>query len=150
MPATISVLVVSDHELVKRGICSILPSDPTSVVISQTSDGEKAVKKVEEIQPEIVLLDINLPGISGIETALRIKVSPISRVIFVSQHDTLQMAKEAFSTGTHRFVAKLVAALDVQNAIRTVREGNGSKVSGYCPWVGNPRRKTCSRNRSGP
>ena len=128
MPATISVLVVSDHELVKRGICSILPSDPTSAVISQTSDGEsdgeKVVKKVEEIQPEIVLLDINLPSISGIETALRIrKVSPISRVIFVSQHDTLQMAKEGFSTGTHRFVAKLVAALDFQNAIRTVREG---------------------------
>ena len=124
MPATISVLVVSDHELVTRGICSILPSDPTSAVISQTSDGEKAGgKKVGEIQPEIVLLDTFRASVVS-RPALRIrKVSPISRVIFVSQHDTLQMAKEGFGTGTHRFVAKLVAALDFQNAIRTVREG---------------------------
>jgi DNA-binding NarL/FixJ family response regulator len=115
---------VDDHDLVRRGICSILASDPTLVVIGESSDGEEAVKKVEELQPEIVLLDINLPGISGIETARRIrKVSPISRVIFVSQHDTLQMAKEGFSTGAQGFVAKLDAALDVLNAIRTVREG---------------------------
>jgi DNA-binding NarL/FixJ family response regulator len=124
VPATISVLVVDDHELVRRGICTILASDPTLAVIGQTSDGEEAVKKAEELQPEIVLLDINLPGISGIEAARRIrKVSPSSRVIFISQHDTLQMAKQGFSTGAHGFVAKIDAALDVLNAIRTVREG---------------------------
>jgi two-component system invasion response regulator UvrY len=115
---------VDDHELVRRGICTILASDPTLVVICQTADGEQAVKKAEELQPEIILLDINLPGITGIEAARRIrKVSPASQIIFISQHDTLQMAKQGFSTGAHGYVAKADAALDVLNAIRTVREG---------------------------
>jgi DNA-binding NarL/FixJ family response regulator len=124
MPATISVLVVDDHELVRRGICSILASDPTLVVVCQTADGEEAVKKAEDLQPDIILLDISLPGISGVEAARGIrKISPASRIIFISQHDTLQMAKQAFSTGAHGYVAKIDAALDVLNAIRTVREG---------------------------
>ena len=89
MPATISVLVVDDHELVRWGICSILASDPTLVVVSQAADGKAAVKKAKDLQPEIILLDINLPDISGVETARGIrKVSPTSLIIFISQHDT--------------------------------------------------------------
>jgi DNA-binding NarL/FixJ family response regulator len=122
--AAISVLVVDDHELVRRGICSILATDPTLSVICQTASGEDAVKKAEEFQPEIILLDINLPDISGMEAARRMrKISPNSLIIFISQHDTLQMAKQAFSTGAHGFVAKIDAAFDVLNAIRAVRDG---------------------------
>jgi DNA-binding NarL/FixJ family response regulator len=124
VPPKTSVLVVDDHELVRRGICTILASDPTLDVICQTADGEGAVRKAEELQPELILLDINLPGISGVEAARRIrKVSPGSHIIFISQHDTLAVVKQGFSTGAHGYVVKSDAALDVLNAIRAVREG---------------------------
>jgi len=88
------------------------------------ADGEQAVLKAEEIQPDLVLLDISLPGISGIEAARRIRgVSPNSRIIFLSQHDSLQMVQDAVRVGGHGYVTKMDAGSDLLKAIRTVREG---------------------------
>jgi two-component system invasion response regulator UvrY len=122
--AATKILVVDDHELVRRGIRTLLASDPSLIVISEAADGEDAVEKAREFQPEIILLDITLPGISGIEAARRIRhISPTSRIILVSQHDTFQMAIQGFGAGARGYVAKIDAALDVLNAIHSVREG---------------------------
>jgi two-component system, NarL family, response regulator NreC len=119
------VLIVEDHEIVRRGICALLSRDPTLVVIFQTADGEEAVKKAQELQPTLILLDVTLPGMSGIEAAYRLReVSPASKIIFLSQHDSLQIVKNAFKTGGHGYVLKSDAALDLLDAIRCVREGN--------------------------
>ncbi|HMH00860.1 MAG TPA: response regulator transcription factor [Terriglobales bacterium] len=121
----VNILVVDDHAVVRRVICSLLSSDPILNVVCETTDGEQAVQKAEELQPDLVLLDISLPGISGIEAARRIRtVSPISQVIFLSQHDSLQMVKDALKTGGHGYVAKIDAGSELLKAIRTVREGN--------------------------
>lgn len=120
----IRILVVDDHAVVRRTICSLLSSDPVLEVVCQTADGEQAVLKAEELQPDLVLLDISLPGISGIEAARRIRgVSPNSRIIFLSQHDSLQMVQDAVRVGGHGYVTKMDAASDLLRAIRTVREG---------------------------
>ena len=71
--SAIRILVVDDHEVIRRVICSLLSSDPTLDVVCQTADGEQAVLKAKELQPDLVLLDISLPGISGIEAARRIR-----------------------------------------------------------------------------
>ena len=123
--ARVRVLVVDDHATVRHTICSLLSHDPALDVICQTANGEEAVKKAEELQPDLVLLDISLPGISGIEAARQIrKVSPQSQIIFLSQHDSLQMAYEALRVGGHGYVAKIDAASELLKAIRTVREGS--------------------------
>jgi DNA-binding NarL/FixJ family response regulator len=70
--SSVEVLVVDDHAMVRRAICALLSSDPVLNVICETSDGEQAVEKAEEFQPDLVLMDISLPGISGIEAARRI------------------------------------------------------------------------------
>jgi two-component system response regulator NreC len=120
----IEILVVDDHEVVRRAICSVLSSDPLLNVICQTADGEEGVRKAQEFQPDLVLLDISLPGISGIEAARRIRrVSPKSRIIFLSQHDSLQMVKDALNVGGHGYVAKIDAGPELLKAIRAVREG---------------------------
>jgi DNA-binding NarL/FixJ family response regulator len=120
----IRILVVDDHAVVRRAICSLLSSDPVLEVVCQTADGEQAVLKAEDLQPDLVLLDISLPGISGIEAARRIRgVSPNSRIIFLSQHDSLQMVQDAVRVGGHGYVTKMDAASDLLRAIRTVREG---------------------------
>jgi DNA-binding NarL/FixJ family response regulator len=90
MPA-LRLLVVDDHAIVRRSICFLLAQELTLDVICQTTSGEDAVTKAEELQPDMVLLDIGLPGINGIEAARQIRnVSPKSRIIFLSQHDSLQ------------------------------------------------------------
>ena len=123
MPA-IQILVVDDHPVVRRVVCSLLSRDPVLNVICETADGEQAVRKAEEFQPDLVLLDISLPGISGIETARRIRgASPRSQIIFLSQHDSLQMVKDALKVGGQGYVAKIDAGSELLKAIRSVREG---------------------------
>ena len=120
----IRILVVDDHDIVRRVICSLLSSDPALDVVCQTADGEGAVEKAEELQPDLVLLDISLPGISGIEAGRRIRrVSPDSYIIFLSQHDSLQMVKDALRVGGHGYVTKMDAGAELLKAIRTVSEG---------------------------
>jgi DNA-binding NarL/FixJ family response regulator len=122
--SVIHVLVVEDHPVVRRAVCALLSGDPILNIVCETADGEQAVQKAEELQPELILLDIGLPGISGIEAARRIRrVSPKSGLIFLSQHDSLQMVKDALNVGGHGYVAKIDAGQELLKAIRSVREG---------------------------
>jgi two-component system nitrate/nitrite response regulator NarL len=118
------LLVVDDHAVVRQAICALLSRDPTLDVICQTSDGEQAVIKAAELQPDIVLMDIGLPGISGIEAARQIReVSPQSHIIFLSQHDALEVAIEAMKVGGHGYVTKVDAAKELLKAIQSIRAG---------------------------
>jgi DNA-binding NarL/FixJ family response regulator len=120
----IRILLVDDHEIARRSIRSVLSRQAGLDVIGETADGEEAVKKAEELHPTIILLDISLPGISGIQAARQIRaVSPNSRIIFVSQHDSIQTAKDALSVGAHGYVVKSDAGRDLLMAIGTVYEG---------------------------
>jgi CheY-like chemotaxis protein len=122
--ALIRVLVVDDHEVARRGIRSVLSSDASLAVVWEAADGEEAVKRAAEFHPAIILLDISLPGMSGIQAARRIRVvSPESRIIFLSQHDSVQIAKDALSAGAEGYVVKSDAGLDLLNAIQTVHQG---------------------------
>ena len=120
----VRVLVVDDHALVRRSVCSLLSQEPTLEVICQIANGEDAISKAHELQPDLILLDISLPGISGIEAAPQIlRVSPNSRIIFLSQHDTVHMANEAMEAGGRGYVTKGEAALELLKAVRSVRRG---------------------------
>jgi DNA-binding NarL/FixJ family response regulator len=124
MHKLVRVLVVDDHAIVRKVICAALAEEPTLDVICQTASGEEAVSKAAELQPDVVLMDIGLPGISGIEAARQIrKISSNSQIIFLNQHDSIHMAREAFKSGGHGYVSKIDAALELLKAIRIVREG---------------------------
>ena len=124
MHRVVRVLVTDDHAIVRKGICALLAEEPTLDVICQTASGEEAVGKAEELQPDLVLLDISLPTINGIEAARQIrKVSPQSHIIFLSQHDSLHMANEAMKVGGHGYVTKIDAAAELLKAIQSVRDG---------------------------
>jgi DNA-binding NarL/FixJ family response regulator len=122
--APIRVLLVDDHDVARRGIRSVLSSDADLDVVSEAADGEEAVKRAQELRPAIILLDISLPGISGIQAARQIRsISPDSRIIFLSQHDSIQIAKDALSAGGHGYVVKSDAGRDLLAAIRAVHAG---------------------------
>jgi DNA-binding NarL/FixJ family response regulator len=125
MPArSIRVLVVEDFEPFRRLVVSILQKQPELQIISEVSDGLEAVQKAEELQPDLVLLDIGLPHLNGIEAARRIcAVSPKSKILFLSENRSSDIAEEALRTGAGGYVVKSEAAGELLPAVESVLKG---------------------------
>jgi DNA-binding NarL/FixJ family response regulator len=122
--SSIRVLVVEDFEPFRKLMCSILDQRPNLQVISEASDGQEAVQKAEELKPDLILLDIGLPTLNGIEAARQIgKVSPESKIIFVTQESSPEVVQAALSLGAWGYVVKTRAASDLLVAIEAVLEG---------------------------
>ena len=120
----VQVLVVQDHAPFRRFVCSILSKRRASQIIIEASDGLEAVRGAEELQPDLVFLDINLPRLNGIAAARRIrKLSPKSKIIFVSQEADPDVVQEAFSLGATGYVAKINAGTDLLAAMDAAVEG---------------------------
>src|SRR6478672_7926438 len=101
MAIPVRVLVVEDHELFRRFICSTLGQGSELQIIGEASDGLEAVRRAEELHPDLILLDIGLPSLNGIEAARRIhELSPESKILFVSQESSVDVVREALGTGS--------------------------------------------------
>jgi DNA-binding NarL/FixJ family response regulator len=115
---------VDDYEPWRRFERLTLLAQQDLQIIGEAADGDEAIQKVVELQPEVILLDISLPGLNGIEAARQIaKVAPNSKILFVTENRSTDMAEEALSTGAAGFVIKSDAARELLPAIKTVREG---------------------------
>jgi DNA-binding NarL/FixJ family response regulator len=122
--SSIRVLVVDDFEPFRRFVCSKLEQRPDLQVIGEALDGLEAVRKVQELQPDLILLDIGLPTLSGIEAARRIrKFAPESKIIFVSQESSADVVQEALSLGMCGYLVKSQAQSDLLAAVDAVLEG---------------------------
>jgi DNA-binding NarL/FixJ family response regulator len=120
----IRVLVVDDYEPWRCFVSSRLQNLPEYHVIGEASDGLEGVRKIEQLQPDLILLDIALPSLNGIEVARRIRqVSPRSRILFVSQNHSAEWVTEALNTGAGGYVVKSDAAKDLLPGIKAVLEG---------------------------
>jgi len=123
MPS-IRIVIVDDQEVARRGIRLVLAMNPEVKVIGEVANGEDAPKTIQDLHPDIVLLDISLPGISGIDVAAILHHSaPDSRIIFVSQHDSVLLAKDALQAGAAGYVVKSDLGLDLLGAIAAVQQG---------------------------
>ena len=97
---------------------------PELQIIGEVSDGPEAVQQAKELQPELILLDIGLPTLNGIEVARQIReVSPASKILFVSENRSPDMAEGALSNGAGGYVVKSDAAAELLPAIKAVLEG---------------------------
>jgi DNA-binding NarL/FixJ family response regulator len=118
------VLVIDDYEPWRRFTFSTLEKEPEVLVIGEVADGLEAVKQIQELQPELILLDISLPTLNGIEVARRIReVSPTSKILFVSENRSLDIAEEALSTGAGGYIVKSDAASELVPAVKAVLAG---------------------------
>ena len=124
MKPTKRVLVVDDYEPWRRFVCSTLQKRPELQVIGEVSDGSEAVRRAEELQPDLILLDIGLPTLNGIEVARRIRgLSPKSRILFLSENRSRDIADEALRVGGSGYVAKSDAERELLLAVEAVLEG---------------------------
>jgi DNA-binding NarL/FixJ family response regulator len=133
---TIRILVVEDFEPFRRFISSTIGEVTELQIIGETWDGLEAVKKAEELQPDLILLDIGLPTLNGIEAARRIRnLSPESKIIFVTQESSADVIEEAMNSGALGYVVKAYAATELLTAVEAVRQGrrfvSGNGSSGH-------------------
>jgi DNA-binding NarL/FixJ family response regulator len=126
---------VEDFEPFRQFIVSTLKKNPELQIICEVADGLEAVQKAEEMQPDLILLDIGLPTLNGIEAARRIRdLSPESKIIFLTQEFSEDAVHEALGLGAHGFVVKLHAESELLAAVHAVLRGNqfvGSGLSGH-------------------
>jgi DNA-binding NarL/FixJ family response regulator len=116
--SSIRVLVVEDFAPFRQSIRSILRKRGDLQIVCEVADGLEAVQKAEELKPNLILLDIGLPTVNGIEAARQIRaLAPESRIIFVTQESSADVVQEAFSVGAWGYVLKCRAARDLLAAV---------------------------------
>ncbi len=119
--STVRVLVVDDHEPFRRFVCSTLGKRQDLQVIGQASDGLEAVRKAQELNPDLIVLDIGLPTFNGLEVARRIrKLCPECKILFMSQGSSFEVAQEAFNLGALGYVVKSHAGSELLAAVEAV------------------------------
>jgi DNA-binding NarL/FixJ family response regulator len=117
----ISIIVVDDYQPWRDYACSVLPQWLDSPHITEARDGLEGVRRAEERQPDLVLLDVGLPGLNGIEAARRIReISPHSKILFVSEDRSPEIAEEGLRTGARGYITKSSAASELWPAIQAV------------------------------
>jgi len=122
-PMAVRVLLVDDHPVVRQGLRTLLESRSELEVVGEASDGIEAVEKVMSLQPDVVVLDVTMPRMNGIEACRIIQQkSPGPEVLFVTQHDSPQMMKEAMTAGARGYVVKSNLARDLIEAVETVSQ----------------------------
>ena len=136
--SSVRILVVDDFEPWRQQVCSILQIRPGLRVVAEIADGLEAVQKAEELQPDLIVLDIGLPLLNGIEVARRVrKVSPKSKILFVSQESSADVVQEALRTGARGYVLKTDAGSELLIAINVVLRGRAVRQSPTCRPVIN-------------
>ena len=122
--SSLRVLVVEDFAPFLQVIRSTLAERPGVEVIAEVADGLEGVQKAELLEPDLVLLDIGLPTLNGIEAARQIrKLAPASKIIFVSQESSCEVVQEALNLGAWGYVLKERTANDLLPAVKAVLEG---------------------------
>jgi DNA-binding NarL/FixJ family response regulator len=120
----IRVLVVDDYAPFQRFVCSALQQKPELQIVGKASDGLEAVQKAAELQPDLILLDIGLPTLNGIEAARQIrKLAPRCKILFLSQESSPEVVQEGFELGALGFVVKARAGNELLAAVDALRNG---------------------------
>jgi PAS domain S-box-containing protein len=115
------VLVVDDHEVVRRGVSSLIKSQPNYEVCGEAVDGQDAVEKARALTPDVIVMDVSMPRLNGLEATHVIRATlPGSEVLILSQHDSPEMVRQAFKAGALGYVVKSSIARDLVEALESV------------------------------
>jgi DNA-binding NarL/FixJ family response regulator len=121
-PKAIRILIVDDHEMLRRGVESIIKRNALGEVCGEGENGEEAIRKVQELKPDLVILDVTMPVISGLEAAREIRrIAPSTKIVILTMHNSTQIAEAVREAGADALVVKTEAASNLAEAIRALR-----------------------------
>jgi|HubBroStandDraft_1064217.scaffolds.fasta_scaffold11006_2 DNA-binding NarL/FixJ family response regulator len=121
---SLRVLIADDHEVVRRGIRALLEANPKWEVCGEAATGREAIENARKLCPDLVLLDINMPDMDGLETIPRIlEVCSDARILVLTMHDSAEIATNALAAGASGLVLKSDAAHDLVMAVQVLAEG---------------------------
>jgi CheY-like chemotaxis protein len=118
------ILIADDHEVMRRGVRGLLESHEEWAVCGEAFEGMEAVEKSRELRPDLIIMDINMPGLTGIDAAQQIRrENPAAKILFFSVHESAQTVREVLNAGAQGYVAKSRAGHDLVDAVRNVLDG---------------------------
>jgi len=119
-----TVILVDDHVMVREGLRQLLLTFPGITVIDEAGDGQEAVKKIRDKQPDIVILDISMPKLNGIEAIIEIKkVAPETQILVLSMHDKKDYIHQAIKNGAAGYLLKASASDELRSALQFIGKG---------------------------
>lgn len=120
----IRVMIVDDHHLVRQGLRQLLESEFDIQVVAEAADGQEAVETAGQFRPDVIVMDVEIPGINGIEATGQIrKKHPETQVVMLSMHSDSVLIRQAFEQGARGYVLKKSIGVELINAIHTVCSG---------------------------
>ncbi len=153
MSDTIRVLIVDDHPMVAEGIQSLLEGYDEVEVVGTLSNGQDAVDQAVQLEPDVILMDLNMPGLSGLSaTELILERLPATRILILSMHDSPEYISTALSHGAKGYVLKDVPTEEIKQAIDAVMRGERYLCTGASgslePKDGNTREALTGREQT--
>jgi two-component system, NarL family, response regulator NreC len=122
---SIRILIADDHGVLRAGLRALLSAEPDLEVVGEAADGNDILSLASELRPEVVLLDISMPGLSGIEVTRRLKeILPDARVLILTFHEDESLLQEAIRAGAAGYIVKRAAESELIDAIRAVWRGD--------------------------
>ncbi|ACG73109.1 two component transcriptional regulator, LuxR family [Anaeromyxobacter sp. K] len=124
MSDKIRVVIVDDHAILREGVRALLQLQPDIEVVGEGADGMQALEQVERLDPDVVLMDIAMPGLGGIEASLQLKkLGRRARILILSQYEDREYVRRLLKAGVSGYVLKKSAGAELANAVRAVHRG---------------------------
>ena len=120
--STLKLLLADDHEVVRRGLRSILETQRDCEVVGEAADGRQAVALVKELNPDIVILDISMPALNGLEATRQIlKIRPQTKILILTVHESDPLIRDVLDAGARGYILKTDAGRDLITAVESLR-----------------------------
>jgi DNA-binding NarL/FixJ family response regulator len=141
------VLIVDDHAFIRRGVQTILHSFPEWEFCGEAENGKEAIRLADELKPEVIIMDVSMPGLNGIEATRAIrKAQPDVKIVLLTLHESAELLRSAFRAGARGYLLKTDAEQELVKAL-TVVVGEGSYIS---PKMDSEVVKSVIQEMSGP
>ncbi|MGC9370334.1 MAG: response regulator [Paracoccaceae bacterium] len=153
MKKPIRIAIVDDHPMVAEGIEAILETYEDLTVVGTLANGQEAIDRVEELAPDVILLDLNMPQVGGLSaTEIILERRPETRIVILSMHDSAEYVTSALSHGAMGYILKDVPTEEIKRAIETVMAGERYLCPGanaaLSPKTGTPREQLTNREQT--
>jgi DNA-binding NarL/FixJ family response regulator len=153
MVEPLRLLIADDHEVVRKGLRSLLAEQPGWQVVAEANDGRDAVDKAKQLKPDVIVLDLAMPSLNGLEATRQIlKGAPQAKVLILTMHETDPLIREVLDAGARGYVLKSDAGRDLVSAVEALRRNKTFFTSKVAQMVldGYLKKKSQPRDRESP